>query len=96
MRAHIHTHARTHAHTRRQSHTDAHTQGRTLRHGRTYTWANPEVSVLLAQRLTYTDRRVQGAASRLQQFAAVCSGLLRGLGGGATAAPDAPQKRLQR
>eukprot|EP00969_Alexandrium_andersonii_P225072 9940606-Alexandrium_andersonii.AAC.1 len=35
------------------------------------------------QRLTHSDKRVPGAANRLQQFATVCGGLLRGLPGGA-------------
>eukprot|EP00969_Alexandrium_andersonii_P004727 204372-Alexandrium_andersonii.AAC.1 len=47
---------------------------------------------LFGQRLTYTDKRAPGVANRLQQFAAVCSRLLRGLPRGATAPPDPPPK----
>eukprot|EP00969_Alexandrium_andersonii_P108312 4778297-Alexandrium_andersonii.AAC.1 len=44
------------------------------RSGKLWLWSSPQCSeALFDQRLMYTDKRVRGAANRLQQFAAVCS-----------------------
>eukprot|EP00969_Alexandrium_andersonii_P120343 5320176-Alexandrium_andersonii.AAC.1 len=52
-----------------------------------------QLVAVVGQRLTYTDKCISGVAHSLQQFAAVCSGLLRGLPGGATAPPEPPPKK---
>eukprot|EP00969_Alexandrium_andersonii_P314680 13901303-Alexandrium_andersonii.AAC.1 len=57
-------------------------------------WWGGGTSPPVDQRRTCTDKRIRGAANCLQQFAAVCSDLLRGLLPGGYRQPGPPKKRI--